>query len=66
MTSTPKVLFMLLPLSAALAGCNTPPPTAQTIADQHRFETGCRWQDAQGYESATPYCGSDGGGSRPN
>jgi len=48
----------------ALAGCNEPPPTAQTIADQHRFQVGCRAQDAQGYEANMPYCGRDGGGAR--
>ena len=55
-----SVPFSLLAISS-LAGCNEPPPTAQTIADQHRFEVGCRAQDAQGYEKNEPYCLRDGG-----
>jgi hypothetical protein len=62
-----RVVFSLwmLGLSAlgpALTGCNEPPPSAQTLADQHRFEMGCRGQDAQGYERNMPYCGHSGGG----
>jgi hypothetical protein len=54
-----RVVFLLsmLGLSAlgpALARCNEPPPSAQTIADQRRFEMGCRGQDAQGYERNMP------------
>ena len=56
---------LTIPLSfvaiSSLAGCYEPSPTAQTIADQHRFEMGCRAQDAQGYEMNMPYCGRDGG-----
>lgn len=59
-------LSILLPVLAVsiLAGCYEPPPTAQTIADQHRFQVGCRAQDAQGYEMNMPYCGRDGGHGR--
>lgn len=46
----------------ALAGCNQPPPSPQTIADQHRFEMACRAADAQGYEANMSYCGHRGGG----
>ena len=57
--------YVSIPLSllalASLAGCYEPAPTAQTIADQHRFEVGCRAQDAQGYEMNMPYCGREGG-----
>ena len=61
----PRVALCLSILGlSVLAGCNEPPPTAQTIADQHRFEVGCRAQDAQGYEANMPYCGRDGGGAR--
>ena len=42
-----SIPLSLLALSS-LVGCYEPPPTAQTIADQHRFEVGCRAQDAQG------------------
>ena len=59
-----SIPLSLLALSS-IAGCQQPPPTAQTIADQHRFEVGCRAQDAQGYEMNIPYCGREGGrGSR--
>ena len=57
-----SVALSLLAISS-LAGCNEPPPTAQTMADQHRFEVGCRAQDAQGYEINEPYCGPEGGGA---
>jgi hypothetical protein len=61
----PRACFSI-PLSllalSSLVGCDEPPPTAQTIADQHRFEVGCRAQDAQGYEMNMPYCGRREGG----
>jgi hypothetical protein len=50
---------------STLAGCNQPPPSPQTIADQHRFEVGCRAEDAQGYEGVMPYCGHQGGRMHP-
>jgi hypothetical protein len=52
---------MLLALPA-LAGCQERPLTPAEIQDQHRFEVGCRAEDAQGYERAMPYCGHSGGG----
>jgi len=54
--------LMLLVLSLSLLGCQERPLTQQEIQDQHRFEVGCRFQDAQGYEQALPYCGHHGGG----
>ena len=56
-----SIPLSLLVLSS-LAACNEPPASAQTIADQHRFETGCRAQDAEGYEMLMPYCGRREGG----
>jgi hypothetical protein len=53
------VLLLALP---ALLGCQERPLTPQEIQDQRRFEVGCRFQDAQGYEQALPYCGHHGGG----
>jgi len=53
-------LLMLLTLPA-LIGCQERPLTPQEIQDQHRFEVGCRPQDAEGYEQAMPYCGHHGG-----
>ncbi len=45
----------------ALLGCAPPPPPSpETRALQHQYETGCRPQDAQGYEGNMPYCGHDG------
>lgn len=44
-----------------LAGCQERPLTPAEIQDQHRFEVGCRAEDAQGYERAMPYCGHSGG-----
>ncbi len=61
-------LLSMLSLSAlgpGLTGCNEPPPSAQTIADQHRFEMGCRPEDAQGYERNMPYCGHRGSRMHP-
>lgn len=58
----PRVVLCLSIVGlSALAGCNEPPPSAQTISDQHRFEMGCRPEDAQGYERNMPYCGHSGG-----
>jgi hypothetical protein len=53
--------LMLLALPA-LIGCQQRAPTPAEIQDQHRFEVGCRFQDAQGYEQVMPYCGHSGGG----
>jgi hypothetical protein len=50
---------------STLAGRNQPPPSPQTIADQHRFEVGCQAEDAQGYEGSMPYCGHHGGHIHP-
>ena len=50
-------------LLTALSACQDRPLTPQEVSDQHRFETGCRFQDAQGYEGNMPYCGHDGGGN---
>jgi hypothetical protein len=62
----PRVILCLsiagLPM---LAGCNQPPPSPQAIADQRRFEAGCRAEDAQGYEANMPYCGHRGGHMYP-
>ncbi len=44
-----------------LCGCQERPLTPDEIRDQHRFEMGCRAEDAQGYERAMPYCGHGGG-----
>jgi len=52
---------MLLALPALL-GCQERAPTPAEIQGQRRFEVGCRFQDAQGYEAAMPYCGHSGGG----
>jgi len=38
---TCAVLCLSIVGLSALAGCNEPPPSAQTIAERHRFETGC-------------------------
>jgi hypothetical protein len=45
-----------------LHGCQERPLTPAEIQDQHRFQVGCRAEDAQGYERAMPYCGHGGGG----
>jgi len=50
------LLLSLTPLTA----CTEVPPTPEMIADQHRFETGCRPEDAQGLERNMPYCGHNG------
>jgi len=55
--------LVLLGLLAVLVGCQSRPLTPQEISDQHRFETGCRFVDAQGYEGNMPYCGHNGGNS---
>jgi len=55
--------LVLVSLLAGLAACESRPLTPQEAADQHRFETGCRFQDAQGYEGNMPYCGHNGGDS---
>jgi hypothetical protein len=57
----PLILLMLLALPALL-GCQERAPTPAEIQGQRRFEVGCRFQDAQGYEAAMPYCGHSGGG----
>jgi hypothetical protein len=44
-----------------LLRCQERPLTPAEIQDQHRFEVGCRPEDAQGYERAMPYCGHGGG-----
>ena len=62
MRTTVHALIMLTTL-AVLAACESRPLTPQEAADQHRFETGCRFQDAQGYEGNMPYCGHNGGES---
>ncbi len=49
-------LLTLLGLSA-LTSCQQRPLTPAEIEDQHRFEMGCRPEDAQGYERNMPYCG---------
>jgi len=59
------VLCLSLTGLSILAGCNQPPPSPQAIADQHRFEVGCRAGDAQGYEANQPYCGHRGGHMHP-
>ena len=61
-----RVAFYLTIASLSLlSGCiASPPPSEQTIADQHRFEVGCRAEDAQGYEGNMPYCGRDHNGGR--
>jgi hypothetical protein len=51
-----------LSLLAMLIACNPRPLTPEEVEAQHRFETGCRGVDAQGYEMNMPYCGH--GGSR--
>jgi hypothetical protein len=50
-------LVLLLLSVAPLTACNEIPPTPEMIADQHRFEMGCRPEDAQGLERNMPYCG---------
>jgi len=49
------------PVLAALAGlsaCTAPaPPPPDVAAAQHRYEMGCRPEDAEGYEHLMPYCG---------
>jgi len=57
----PVRALALLGLLAALGACQTQPLTSQEVADQHRFQTGCRFVDAQGYEGNMPYCGHNGG-----
>ena len=44
-----------------LASCQERPLTPAEIQDQHRFQVGCRGEDAQGLERAMPYCGHGGG-----
>ncbi|MGE5202508.1 MAG: hypothetical protein ACM3O6_10635 [Acidobacteriota bacterium] len=53
-----------LSLLAMLVGCDNRPLTPEEVEAQHRFETGCRPQDAQGYEMNMPYCGHNGGNTR--
>ncbi len=55
------VTLMLLALATALLGCQERPLTPAEIQDQHRFQVGCRPEDAQGYERNMPYCGHMGG-----
>ena len=50
-----------LPLLTMLVACNPRPLTPEEVEAQHRFETGCRAVDAQGYEMNMPYCGHNGG-----
>jgi len=52
----------LLAVLAPLAACNLPPPSPEDEAAYHRFQTGCRPQDANGYENQKEYCGNGGGG----
>ena len=50
-------LYVLLVLSAVtLIACQEHPLTPAEIQDQHRFQTGCRPEDYQGYERNAPYC----------
>lgn len=53
-----------LSLLATLLACDPRPLTPEEVQAQHRYETGCRPQDAQGYERNTPYCGHNGGSTR--
>jgi hypothetical protein len=46
-----------LAILSTLLGCENRPLTPAEVQDQHRFEVGCRYQDAQGYEMNMPYCG---------
>jgi len=64
--SKPIYAVATVALLLALCACQDQPLTPQEAADQHRFETGCRWQDAQGYELNMPYCGHNGGGNGGN
>lgn len=59
--SKPVYALAFFGLLALLGACQSRPLTPQEAADQHRFETGCRFQDAQGYEGNMPYCGHNGG-----
>jgi hypothetical protein len=60
MRHTVRILVMMV-LLALPAACDAGRPLSpEEQALQHRFETGCRPQDAIGYEQATPYCGSRG------
>lgn len=53
-----RVFFCLAMLGLApLMACAEGPPSPETIADQHRFQMGCRAEDAQGLERNMPYCG---------
>jgi hypothetical protein len=53
-----RVIFCLAMLGLApLTACNEAPPSPETIADQHRFQMGCRAEDAQGLERNMAYCG---------
>lgn len=46
-------------LGAGLAACEMPPPPSpEKAALEHHYETGCRPQDAQGWEGNRPYCGT--------
>jgi hypothetical protein len=59
MWQTVRILVMatLLALSAA---CDSGlPPSPAELELEHRFEMGCRPQDAVGLEEAMPYCGSN-------
>jgi hypothetical protein len=58
--------LILLAALTGLAACESRPLSPQETADQHRFQTGCRFQDAQGYEGNMPYCGHNGGESGGN
>lgn len=52
----------LLAVLGSLAACNLPPPSPEDEAAYHRFQTGCRPVDANGYENQKEYCGQGGGG----
>lgn len=56
-----RLCVLVLLALPALIGCQQRPLTPQEIQDQHRFEVGCRPQDAEGYEQEMPYCGHHGG-----
>ena len=55
-------LTLVFQAPLVLLGCQEPPLTPAEIQEQHRFEVGCRAEDAQGYERAMPYCSHGGGG----
>jgi hypothetical protein len=57
-----SLLTLVFPALLVLLGCQERPLTLAEIQEQHRFEVGCRAEDAQGYERAMPYCGHGGGG----